>query len=199
MITLLKTRSWNILQLFYKNKNEPLHLREISRQINLGEGPLTRHLNYLLKINILKFERDANLKKFHISKKFIQHIFPLYDCERFDNLPLLRRNAIKYYIAELKKKPVFVILFGSTAKETFKEKSDIDLLLVFNEKTKDSDAVKFAEAQTGMHLSTLQMQFNNFKKEVLLKQDHVIQSAIETGFPVYNHQYFYEVIRDERI
>lgn len=199
MITLIRAGIWKILELFYKNKNAPLHLREISRQIKLGEGPVTRHLNYLVKKTVLRFEREANLKKFCISQKFIPRIFPLYDIERFDALTLLRKNAVKNYISELTKKPVFVIVFGSTAKGTFKEQSDIDLLVVFNEKTNDTQAVKFAESQTGMQISTIQMTLDKFKKELKLKQEPVIQSALETGFPVYNNQYFYEVTTNEGI
>lgn len=195
----MKAGIWNILELFYKNKNRPLHLREISRQIKLGEGPVTRHLNYLLKTNVLRFKREANLKQFFINQKLVQRIFPLYDMERFDAVPLLRKNAVKYYISELTKKPVFIIIFGSTAKGTVKEESDVDLLVVFNEKTDDNGAVKFAESQTGMQLSAIQMSLDKFKRELKLKEEPVIQSALETGFPVYNQQYFYEVIHDERV
>jgi len=195
----MRGKIWKILELFYKNKNQPLHLREIARQINLGESPATRHLNYLTKTQILKFKAEANLKKFYISQKQIPQIFPLYDIERFEELPLLRKNALKYYLYKLENKPILIVLFGSTAKGTFKEESDIDLIEVYNEKTNNKEAVKFAEAQTGLRINTIQITFKQYTEELKLKKDHVIQSGLETGFPVYNHQFFYEVLNNERV
>jgi len=38
-----------------------------------------------------------------------------------------------------------------------------------------------------------------FKKELKLKQDHVIQAAINTGYPLTNHLEYYRMLYDERI
>ena len=199
MKTIIKDAIWDILGLFYNNKNQPLHLREISRKIKLNESPLTRHLNYLTHETILRFEEEGNLKKFYINNKFIPEIFPLYDQEKIRNLPLIRRKALDYYLQTMDKKPIFLILFGSTAKGTFKKDSDIDLIEIFNEKTDTKNPAKFAEAQTGMRINSVQMTFKKFMEEIKLKNDPVIQSALETGFPIYNHKYFYEAVKYERI
>lgn len=181
-----------ILKIFYNTKNQPLHLREIARRINLSEGPASRHLNRLAKQGILKFRREANLKKFYLSDP--SSIFPMFDFEKVNNLPVIRRNALKYYLNSIKQKPVFIIVFGSTAKGTYKESSDLDLLEITNNKTDTASAIKTVQAQTSVRISRFQMTFNEFKKELKLKQDHVVQSALSTGFPVYNHKYFYEII-----
>ncbi len=194
---LVKDNYWRILELFYRNRNSPLHLREISRRISLSEGPLTRHLNALVEEKTLVFQEEGNLKKFRISKDKIKYIFPLFDQEKLENLPLLRKNALAFYIGELEEKPVFVLLFGSTAKGTAKEESDIDILAVFNRKTNTKEAARYAEAQTGMKMSEFQTTYKAFKDEIKLKKDKVIQSALETGFPAYNHIFFYEALNDE--
>ena len=191
--TIARTQYWSILKLFYTNHNTPLHLRDISRKINLRESATSRHLNALEKTNILKSQKEANLKKYNLKNQAIPEIFSLFDIERLEALPLLRINTIRFYINTLKEKPIFVILFGSTAKGHFRDDSDIDVISIFNKKTDTTEAIKYAEAQTGMKLSEFQLSYPQFIKELKLKQDNVIQAGIETGYPIYNQIYFYEV------
>ena len=82
---------YRIFEIFYRNKNIPMHLREISRKINLREGPLSRHL----KSDILISKKQVNLKLFQINPKYLPMIFLLFDFERFGNLPKIRQ--IKFY------------------------------------------------------------------------------------------------------
>lgn len=197
MRTLIKKAYWNILNLFYSNGNRPLHLREISRRMKLDQGALTRHLKKLTSAKILRFEREGNLKKFCIHTESIRKIFPAYDEEKQDALPLLRKNALKYYIEYLNEKPVFLVLFGSTAKGTFREESDMDIIAVFNKKTDTGNARKYVQSQTGITLNEFQITYDKFIKELKLKEDNVIQAGIETGFPVYNRDAYYKVLYHE--
>jgi predicted nucleotidyltransferase len=192
MRTIIKQPIWNILEVFYKNKNKPLHLRELSRRINLKEGSISRHLNYLLKEKILIFENEGNLKKFKI--KNIKKIFTLFDIQKYEDLPYIRKLSVNLYITHLKEKPLLIILFGSTAKETFNENSDIDIITIFNKKTDTKQAIKYAENQTGIKISELQLTYGEFIDEIKMKKDNVIQAGIETGYPIYNHFFYYEVM-----
>jgi predicted nucleotidyltransferase len=194
MRTIIKQPIWKILEIFYKNKNKPMHLRELSRKINLKEGSISRHLNYLLKEKILIYEKEGNLKKFKI--KNINQIFPLYDIQKFEDLPYIRKFSVKFYINHLKEKPLLIILFGSTAKENFNVNSDIDILTIFNKKTKTQNSIKNAEIQTGIKISEFQLTYDEFIKEIKMKHDNVIQAALETGYPIYNHLFYYEVLNE---
>jgi len=195
MITLYKLQYWNILKLFYKNNNQPLHLRQISRLINLKESALSRHLNFLLEEHILISETIGNMKFFKV--KDVTQLFYLFDMDRFNNLPLLRKNAVRFYIEKLSSKPIFIIIFGSTAKGVFNDASDLDIIVVFNEIVETKQATKYSESQTGIRISDIRISFNDFMKEIKLKEDMVIQSAIQTGFIAYNHAYYYEVLGNE--
>ncbi len=197
MKTILKPSNWKILRLFYDNKNKPIHLRDISRKIKLNESTTSTHLNNLVKEGILKTEKEANLKKFSIYKNKIPSIFPLFDYERLDALPLVRRDAIKLYIKKLERKPLLVIVFGSTAKGTFRKDSDVDILVIFPEKYEDKKAIDYVNSQTGIKIQTFKITENEFNNELKFKKDKVIQSALETGFPVFNEKYFYEVMNNE--
>jgi len=194
METLFKPSIWKILKLFYDNRNSPLHLREIARKTKLNESTIFSHLNNLVKKGILKTEKEANLKKFHINKIKVPEIFPLFDSEKLESLPLLRRDAIKLYINKLEKKPLLIIIFGSTAKGTYRNNSDIDIIEVSSSKETTDKAEKYAEAQTGIKLQIFRINEENFKEELRIKKDNVIMSALQTGFPVFNAKYFYEVM-----
>jgi|GEM_PF-558646 predicted nucleotidyltransferase len=199
MKTLINKVYWKIVEIFYLNKNKPVHLREISRKIKLDQSALTRHLNKLTNNKILECKKEGNMKKFCISPKNIHNIFPIYDKDKLESLPMLRKNAIELYIDKLEDKPVFILLFGSTAKKTFTDESDIDIIIICNKKIDTKKAKEYAEAQTGITISEFQIKYTEFKKEIKLKEDNVIQAGIETGFPVYNNQEYYKEFYNERV
>lgn len=196
MQTIIKPGIWKILKIFYSNKNKPVHLREIARLSSMNESTASFHLKNLVKDGVMKHASEGNLKKFYVSKSHLPEIFPLFDQERLEKLPLLRKNAIRMYIKSLENKPVLLITFGSTAKGTFKEDSDLDLFEVFSIK-RYAKAEKLVEAQTGVHLQVFRMNEKDFLSELIIKKDKVLQSALNTGFPVFNQKYFYEVVYHE--
>ncbi|MEW5896891.1 MAG: nucleotidyltransferase domain-containing protein [Nanoarchaeota archaeon] len=189
-----------IIALFYKDKAARLHLREIARRAGLHEPSTSRFLNGLEKESILTSEKDGNLKKYSLMKNKSVYLFlALFDIERFEQLPSFRKRAINYYLKELEEKPVFVILFGSTAKGTLRRNSDLDLLLITNRLISAKKAEAEAEALTSIKISTFQVTFSKFQKELKLKEEPVIQSALFSGYPIYNHIAYYEELNDERI
>jgi len=193
MRRILKEGYWKILELFYRGRDKKIHLRDIARQTKMNENSVSRFLNSLENQSILKSEKDGNLKKYFIRKNnIIYSIFALFDIEKFNRLPLLRRNAIEYFFKELKEKPVILFLFGSTAKETFASKSDIDLLMIVNKKIKTEEAQRYADAQTGIRIGCFQIKYKTFLRELKTKEDKVIGSAVTTGYPLTNHIKFYE-------
>lgn len=195
MMSLIKSGHWKILQLFYTDKSARLHLREIARKAKLHEPSTTAVLRSLEKDGILKSEKDGNQKKFSLKLNYKTYaVFELFDLERLNSLPSIRRNAIKYFIGHLEEKPLIAFVFGSTAKGTYKESSDIDLLVITNSKINTGEAEKHAEALTGIKVSIFQMILGAFSKEIRLKEDPVIQAALTSGFPALNNVYFYEVL-----
>ncbi|RME55055.1 hypothetical protein D6777_01745 [Candidatus Woesearchaeota archaeon] len=200
MITILKPGYFKIMQLFYKDKTVKLHLREIARRTKLHEPSVSRFLSSLEKDQMLKSEKDGNLKKYSVKKGLRAYfLFEAIDLDRFEKLPSIRRNAIKTYLDNLPEKPIFAVLFGSTVKGTYKEDSDIDILIITNKKISAKKAEKETDALTAMKISTFQMTYKDFLTELKMKEDKVVQSAINSGYPLINHIQYYEVLYDERI
>lgn len=199
MTTILNSGIEKILKIFYYEKKK-LHVRALSRKTGLYGQSIIRYLRKLEKEDFLKSEKDGNMKKYSLrNKKQVYSILTLFDIERYDELPTIRKTAIKHYLESLPEKPVYAILFGSTAKNNYEEESDIDILLVTNNKINSEEAEKEADALTTKKISTFQITYKEFKKELKLKEDKVIQSAINTGYPITNHISFYEELNDERI
>lgn len=200
MLTLLPQGIVRIMQLFYRNKNASLHLREIARQAQLHEPSATRFLKRLEEENILHSAKDGNLKKFTIKHSQATHlIYEAFDVERLQSLPKIRQRALQAYISSLDVKPIFAILFGSSAKGTHHSQSDLDILLVTNAKISTENAEKEADALTGIKMSSFQITHGAFMQEIRLKDDKVIQSALATGYPLINHLMYYEVMSHQRI
>ncbi len=200
MITILRPGYTKIMRLFYADKAAKLHLRAIARRTELHGPSVSRFLNSLEKERILQSEKDGNLKKYSIRKgPRTYFIFEAFDLEKFEKLPSIRRNAIRTYLDNLPEKPVFAILFGSTAKGTYNKDSDIDLLLITNKRIAAENAEKETDALTAMKISTFQITYKEFLRERKLKEDRVVQSAINTGYPLMNHIQYYETLYHERI
>ena len=200
MITIFKSGYWKIMQFFYKDKVTKLHLREIARLTKLHEPSVTRFLNDLEKEQILKSEKDGNLKKYSIKKSAKTYfVFESFDIERFEKLPNIRKDEIKVYFDNISEQPIFAILFGSTAKGTYKENSDIDLLIVTNNIIYAKKAEKEVDALTAMKISTFQITYKDFLIDLKMKNDKVVQSALQSGYPLINHIQYYRVLYNERI
>ncbi len=200
MKTLLKPGYEKILHLFYRDKYAKIHLRGIARKTKLNENSASRFLNKLAKDKILISKKDGNLKKYELLKNdLIYSVFTHFDILKLNELPSIRKNAILYFINKLKHKPIIVVLFGSTAKNIYREESDIDLLLIVNKKIDTKEAEKYADSQTAIKISVFQIPINEFIEELKLKNDKVVQSAIDTGYPVTNHIEYYRMIDNERV
>lgn len=194
MVTMIQTGHSKILRLFYEDKKVSFHLRDISRKTKLYPNSVTRFLNQLEKEGILASQKEGNLKKYRIKKsEKLSNIFASFDIERLNKLPLARKRAINYFLDKLQEKPVISLLFGSTAKETFRKDSDIDLLLIVNKKIDVVKAKDYVDSQVGIKINCFQITYEEFKKEIKLKEDKVIQSALNTGYPIFNQMLFYEV------
>ncbi len=200
METILKEGYEKILSIFYNNKSASIHLRDIARKAKLNENSASRFLKKLEKEKILISRKDGNLKKYELKKNDIVYsVLSYFDIISLNNLPKIRKNAIIYFLDKLKEKPVIAFLFGSTAKNTYSDKSDIDLLLIVNKTINTKEAEEYTDSQTAIKINCIQINFEEFKEELKLKKDKVIQSAVKTGYPVTNHIEYYREVYNEGI
>ena len=200
METILKTGYTKIFSLFYPQKMISLHLREIARKTKLNVHSTSRILFSLEKEAILKTEKEGNLKKYTVNASLNTFLLcALFDLEKKGKIEKRRQRAIDIFLRSLEKQPIIAFLFGSTAKGLETEGSDIDILFIENEKIDTNNAENETEALTGIKINVLQISLQEFKKELKIKEDHIIQTALKTGYPITNHIFFYEVYFHENI
>jgi len=181
------------MYLFYENKMARYHLREIARKAKLNVNSATRFLNQLEKSRLLISEKDGNLKKYRIIKNdTLANVFTSFDIERLNKLNFNRKQGIDRFLESLDEKPVIAFLFGSTAKNTYTKESDIDILLIVNNKINLEKAEKETNAITGIKVNCFQIRYPEFLDELKLKNDRVVQSALNTGYPIFNQISFYK-------
>lgn len=113
-----------ILKLLFLNSSREFHLNEIARRINVSASTVLKELDNLHSLNLVTKKLKGNMTLYQINKQGI--IFEE-----------LRKIFLKYELLdeiiskELDRFDInFALIFGSFAKGTEKENSDIDLLII---------------------------------------------------------------------
>jgi len=115
------------------NHDREYHLRGIARKIDTSPVYVAKELNNLANLNLIKKSKKANLTIYSINRGCVF-------------LPELRKIFLKTdYLGELIKKNLndkvkYCFIYGSFARGTEKESSDIDLFLVSG--IKEDDLIK---------------------------------------------------------
>lgn len=104
---------------------ENLHLREISRRAKVSTSETKKELDNLVSLGVLTLERKGNLSLYRTNPAcpFLSELKSLY--LKTDGVFSLLRK-------ELQKLPGirYALVYGSMAKGTYSEKSDLDILVV---------------------------------------------------------------------
>jgi len=184
-----------ILESFYKNKNKEMYFSEILRETKLTQNTTLKHLKKLKDAKlIISLKKIGNtFYKINPKNPQIYSIFSYFDYKKFNNLPSERKRAVNEFLEKIKIKPLIVLIFGSTAKGTFENKSDIDILLIYNNKElRDLKLKKDIESITGVKIQPFIISFNYFKEQIFKMEDKVISHAIKTGFVISGFDLFYK-------
>lgn len=186
-----------ILECFYRNRNKELYFSEILRETKLTQNTTLKHLANLERLTILISTKKTGNTFYKINSKnpLVYAVFSYFDYKKLNELPSERKRAITEFLDKTQIKPLIVLIFGSTAKGTFRKESDIDILLIFNKKElEDPKLKKDIEAVMGVKIQTFIIDFGYFKEQILKEEDSVITHAIKTGFPISGNDKFYQEV-----
>lgn len=114
---------FEILKLLLFNKDKEYHLREISKVTKLAPSVVFHELQNLKKINLVTYEKKANLVIYSINQNnpIIQDLKNIF----------IKTDLVGGVIKQkLENKVKYCLIYGSFAKGTETSKSDIDLLVV---------------------------------------------------------------------
>lgn len=197
----LTDKESRILGYFYEFKKG--HVRQIKNKARLPEHTLLKYLKKLEARKLLFSKRQGNLKIFEINTKnpLTKALFSYFDLLRLENLEYERKKAISEFLLRIKeiKLPYFMVLFGSTAKEDYTKKSDIDMIVVYDVYDQHirngiESLVRDISAEIGLKINFILMKLGEFIKEKDNEKNYALQDALKTGYPILGNDLFYEVI-----
>lgn len=189
-----------ILHYFYRQKQG--YVRQIKNNISLSEHTLLKYLKLLESKKLLESRKQGNQKVYMLNpgNLLVKPLFTYFDISRIQNLESKRKRAIKGFLSGAKeiKLPYFILLFGSTAKENYTRTSDIDLVIVYDTYDKRTtagmnDLARDISAETGLRINFTLMRMDEFSKEKNNKENHALQDALKTGYPVMGNTLYYEI------
>lgn len=200
----LSKKELELIQYFYYQKKG--HVRKIKRGVNMSEHTLLKYLDKMEKRGLIGVRLEGNLKIYEAIEGNVElSLFYSYiDLLRLNNLEHKRSKALGKLTKILKglDMPYFILLFGSTAKGNYTRKSDIDVISVHN----NQDSIKRSglpsllknikqkiKAETNITVNLIPMSLKEFKDEMNNKENYALQDALDTGYPIFGNQLYYEV------
>ena len=89
-----------------------------------------------------------------------------------------------------------VIVFGSTAKETFRKNSDIDILLISNKEDEKIIEEKFDVLPLKIHLT--HVSYESFIDMIKSKEQTVVSEAIKKNVILFGIEDYYRLIQNAK-
>jgi len=167
-------KGWVILNYFLDNPNKETHLRDIAKELKVSSSTAKIALDNLLKENFIIENKVANLRLFkcNLDNLVVRKL------KTAKNLEWLNKTKI---VEKVKKElnPISIVLFGSFAKGDNGERSDIDILVISDNKN------TFKENFLGRHeLQLIVMKPVEWHKKGK-NEDPFYLEVIINGIPVY--------------
>ena len=181
----------NIIKILEVLKKERLYFNQISELANIkSKNNLLKNLNIMTNLKVLKKEKSKGNTFYNINyeNNLALILLQLINTIKLQNLPFERRKAVQELIQ--KTKPVMAVLFGSTAKASFKKESDIDILLIYNAKIQNKQ-IKEISSKYGVKINPIIIKFSE-----LDMRNETLKHILKTGYPIVGHIYFYEVFKN---
>jgi len=172
MDELFKNNGFRILELFIDFPNKDFSIRGIARDLKLSHATVIKYIFELLKLNLIK-KKDETL-------------YPTYYANsENDKYKFYKKNKLVYLINESKvidfiQKNTLassIILFGSSSKGTFTEKSDIDIFVESEEL--NLDLLKFERILNRKINVLFEPDVNLLSKEL---RNNIVNGVVLYGF-----------------
>ena len=121
---------FKILKFFLENPYEEIYLRQLSKKLKLSPFVVKKYLDIYLKQGFLREERRANLRYFqaNLNNLVLKHLKITY------NISLIVSSGLVEFLKKEIVNLSAIVLFGSMAKGEDDKSSDVDILIVGNDK-----------------------------------------------------------------
>lgn len=172
MDELFKNNAYKILELFIEFPTKEFSIRGIARHLNLSHATILKYINYLEKLGLIKKKEETLYPTYYANTENQKYKF--YKRNRLV-FKIMNSGLIDHVQKEVL--PSSMILFGSGAKATFTEKSDIDIFIEAKEVPLDLTEY---EKKLNRKINLLfEPNINNLSKEL---RNNLINGVVLCGF-----------------
>ncbi|MBU0457318.1 MAG: nucleotidyltransferase domain-containing protein [Nanoarchaeota archaeon] len=172
MDEIFKNNTYRILELFIEFPTKDFSVRGIARELNLSHATILKYINDLQNLELIKKKKETLYPTYFADTQNQKYKF--YK-KNYLVLKLIDSGIIKHIQEETL--PSSVILFGSGAKATFTEKSDID---IFVEAKESKFNIAKYEKKLNRKINLLfEPNLNNLSKEL---RNNIINGIVLYGF-----------------
>ncbi len=172
MDKLFKNNTYRILELFIEFPTKDFSVRGLARELKISHATILNYINDLQKLSLIK-KKEATLYPTYFANteskkyKFYKRNWLIFKITESGLIDYIQKEAL----------PSSIILFGSGAKATFAEKSDIDIFVESNEEK--LDLTKYEKKLNRKINLLFEQNINNLSKEL---RNNVINGVILYGF-----------------
>lgn len=165
MISLRSQVTQKVLNYFFLNPRESLHVNELSRSLGLDKRNLVKKLRELERFGILKSEKKANLRLFSLEQKF----------------PLLKeyqKIVLKTVGIEERLKQIIKVvpgireayIYGSYAQDKMDAHSDLDLLVIGDHEIRSlQKEIIFLQREINREINCVNISGEEFRRRMEMK------------------------------
>ena len=172
MDELFKNNTYKILELFIEFPTKDFSVRGIARNLKLSHATVLKYIADLEKLSLIK-KKEATLYPTYFANtesqkyKFYKRNWLVFKIQESNLVEHIQKETL----------PSTIILFGSGAKATFSEKSDIDVFVEARE-TK-LDLTKYEKKLNCKINFLFEQNINNLSKEL---RNNIINGVVLYGF-----------------
>lgn len=172
MDKLFKNNTYRILELFIEFPTKDFSIRGLARELKISHATILNYINDLQKLSLIK-KKEVTLYPTYFANtesqkyKFYKRNWLIFKITESGLIDYIQKEAL----------PPSIILFGSGAKATFTEKSDIDIFVEANE-TK-LDVTKYEKKLNRKINLLFEQNINTLSKEL---RNNVINGVVLYGF-----------------
>jgi len=170
IMNLMTPTSLRLLQLFLRDPMGRYHGREVARRTGVSAGGANQMLRSFANLSLLLNEKQGRMLfyKANMDNPVVRQLKILFTLFQLDDL-----------IKKAKPSSPRIILFGSSAEGTDVKESDIDLLLLTNEKSQLTDVVHKLNAKSQRRIAPIILDPQGFSK--LRREDTALFDRISRG------------------
>jgi len=143
-----------ILKFFLLNPRIEIHIKEVAKKLNVSPSTAKFYCDLFLREGIFVVEVKGNLKIFSLNNtayiKELKKIFALFYLKEFGLEKIVKGGSLAVY--------------GSYASGEFNEKSDIDIIVICEEKDLDKNLVLSLEKRIGKKIQLIIIPYHKWEK-----------------------------------